>query len=195
MRIGEIVETCSVNFVAEGTLHQPPSLGSLVKVELEPDMQLYAVVSFAQTSGLEQGRRAIRRGTADIYDAAIYNEHPELRRTLRTIFQAVLVGWQDNESLLYQQLPPVPPPLHFSVQDCGASEMHEFTNRLYYLRLLLAANVDIPAPQLLVAHLNEIYQLRDRDRTWLEGAARELAALLKNDSETLMSIFYAIDPK
>jgi len=193
MRIGEIVETCSVSFTAQGELHQPPPLGSLVKTQLESDVQLYAVVSFAQTTGLEPGRPAIRRSTDDVYDGAIYQEHPELRRTLRTVFQAVLVGWQDG-SRIYRHLPPQPPSLHYSVRTCDPQEVKSFTDGLCYFRLLLATTADLPAPLLVAAHVNQTYRARGQDRAWLESAARELATLLKNDHDTLMSILYAIDP-
>ena len=196
MRIGEIVETHSMGFVAESfELHRPPALGSLVKVELsrDSDIYAYAVVSYGQTSGLEPGRRAIRRGTDEVYDGAIYDEHPELRRTLRTVFNAVLVGWDDG-ARLRQQLPPQPPPLHFSVQECDSSDVTRFSDGLYYLRLLLGAVAEIPVPNLVIAHVSETYRLRGEDRPWLERVARELAALLKHDTETLMGILYAIEP-
>ena len=193
MRIGEIVETCSDSFVAEGELHAPPPLGSLVKVDTPDEERVFAVVSYARTAGLEPGRRAIRRGTEDVYDAAIYDEHPQLRRTLRTVFQAVLVGGV-HEKRMFQRLPAQPPPLHYSVHECSPDEVTDFSNHLYYLRLLLDAAVDIPASSLIVAHLNQTYQLRGADQAWLGRAARELANLLKDENERLLSILYAIDP-
>jgi hypothetical protein len=194
MRVGEIVETNSMGFVAESfELHRPPALGSLVKVVQEVGPRIFAVVSYGQTAGLEPGRRAIRRGTQEVHDAAIYDEHPELRRTLRTVFNAVFVGWEDGERLR-QQLPPQPPPLHFSVHNCEVSEVERFSEDLYYLRLLLTAVVELPVAQLVIAHVNETYRVRRQDRAWAGAAARELAGLLKNDSQTLMSILYAVDP-
>jgi len=193
MRIGEIVETNSVGFVAESLeLHRPPPLGSLVKVE-QDGIRTYAVVSYGQTSGLEPGRRAFRRSTAEVHDAAIYDEHPELRRTLRTVFDAVFVGWEDGDRLR-QQLPPQPPPLHFSVHNCEMAEVERFSGGLYYLRLLLTATVALPVAHLVIAHVNETYRVLGLDRAWVAAAARELAALLKNDNPTLMAILYAIDP-
>jgi len=193
MKVGEIVETCSVSFVAEGELHTPPPLGSLVKVQTADDELAFALVSYAQTAGLEPGRRAIRRGTEEVYDARIYDAHPQLRRTLRTVFQAVLVGGR-RAGRVYQQLPALPPPLHYSVHECDVQEAMDFSERLYYLRLLLDAAVDVPASHLIVAHVNRTYALRDSDRAWLRGVARELAGLLRDENERLMSILYAIDP-
>ncbi|MBC7262242.1 MAG: hypothetical protein H5T63_09525, partial [Chloroflexi bacterium] len=65
MRIGEIVETTSTSFVAESfELNRPPPLGSLVAVSLPAQaMELYAVVTYGQTVGLDPGRRAVRRST------------------------------------------------------------------------------------------------------------------------------------
>jgi hypothetical protein len=194
MRIGEIVETNSMGFVAESLeLHRPPALGSLVKVEQEHGRRIYAVVSYGQTTGLEPGRRALRRSTEEVHDAAIYDEHPELRRTLRTVFDAIYVGWEDGDRLR-QHLPPHPPPLHFSVHGCEAAEVERFSTGLYYLRLLLAATIELPVAHLVIAHVNETYRVRGLDSAWVSAAARELAALLKNDNPTLMSILYAIDP-
>lgn len=194
MRIGEIVETHSLGFTAESLeLHRPPALGSLVKVA-DGALELYAVVSYGQTGGLEPSRRAIRRSTDEIHDSAIYDEHPELRRTLRTVFEALFVGYCEG-GRLRQQLPPQPPPLHYSVQDCPLSEAARFSDRLYYLRLLLAARSEVPVAQLLTAHLSETYRARAFDDPWLQSAARELATLLKDDNRTLMSVLYALDPR
>ncbi len=194
MRIGEIVETNSMGFVAESLeLRRPPAFGGLVKATMSGSQHAYGVVSFVQMAGLEPGRRAVRQSTDEIFDDAIYDEQPQLPRIIRTTFSAVLVGWQDAERLR-QELPPQPPPLHFSVQDCEVGEVERFSDSLYYLRLLLTAVVEVPVPQLVISHVNETYRVRRQDRAWAEKAARELAALLKNDNQTLMGILYAIDP-
>jgi len=76
-----------------------------------------------------------------------------------------------------------------------------FSERLYYLRLLLSA---LPpstggvggglSEQLLAAHVRQAHRQRGGDREWLERAAREIAALLKHDYERLMTVLYAIEP-
>ncbi len=194
MRIGEIVETNSMGFVAESfELRRPPAFGSLVKAPISEGRRAYGVVSFVQMAGLDPGRRALRQSTDEIYDEAVYDEQPQLPRIIRTTFDAVFVGWEDADRL-WQQLPPQPPPLHFSVQDCEVGEVKQFSDKLYYLRLLLTAVVELPVTRLVIAHVNETYRVRGQDRAWAETVARELAALLKNDNQTLMSILYAIDP-
>ena len=194
MRIGEIVETGTTGFVAESLeLNRPPALGSLVKVEVGDGACVYGVVSHGTTAGLDPGRRAVRRSTEGVYDRAIYDEHPELKHTLRTEFSVLLVGCVEDGALR-QHLPAQPPPLHYSVHQCTEEEVRAFSERLYYLRLLLSASGEVPSEQLLAAHVRQAYRQRGQDREWLERAAREIAALLKYDYERLMTVLFAIEP-
>ncbi len=195
MRIGEIIETSSTGFVAESfALNRPPPLGSLVVVSLPVQaMELYAVVTYGQTVGLDPGRRAVRRSTEEVFDEAIYHEHPELRHTLRTEFGTALVGYL-ADGQVWQRLPPQPPPLHFSVQTVNVEEIQRFTDYLLYFRLLLSYSGPVSPLQVLAANVREVYRQRGSDRAWLEAAAREIAALLKDDHKALLTVLYAIDP-
>ncbi len=193
-RIGEIIETNSLGFVAESfILHQPPPLGSLVRVNVD-ERALYAVVSFGATTGIDPGRRAVRRSTDEVFDEAIYREHPQLERTLRTEFRALLVGFRDGYGPMRQVLPPQPPPLHYSVWQCSEDEVRAFTERRPYFRLLLNASGELPAEQLLAAHIRAVYAIRGNDLGWLEKAAQEVAALLRDDYDRMMSVLQGIEP-
>jgi hypothetical protein len=134
----------------------------------------------------------VRRSSGDVFDQAVYDEHPQLELMLRTEFAARLVGYGHGTTVRHY-LPPQPPPLHYAVYACTADQVVDFTAQLTYLRLLL----DIPeiAPeQLLAAHIREVYQRRGQDTEWLSGAAREVAGLLKSDYERLMTVLYGIEP-
>lgn len=195
MRIGEIIHTTSTGFTAESfQLLKPPPLGSLVKVRSEGLREIFAVVSFGETGSIEPGRRAVRFSQENIYDESIYQEHPELTRTLRTEFAAVLVGEIDGQEIL-QGLPSQPPPLHYSVQDCTPEEVVRFTQNLYYLRLLWSAAGPVLPEHLLAAHLRQVFQERDDDREWLALAAREVAGLLKQNYDRLMTVLLGIEPR
>jgi len=193
-RIGEIIETETAFFVAESfELHRPPPLGRLVYVETEAVPRIYGIVCRGTTASPDPGRRAIRRSTERVFDEAIYREHPQLKHTLRTEFTVRLVGCTE-EKQVRQYLPPQPPPLHFSVHECLPQEVVAFTDRLFYLRLLLAAT-EIPPEQLIAAHIREVFRARNRDQDWLARAAGEVAGLLKTDYERLMTVLYGIDPQ
>jgi len=193
-RIGEIIETHSLGFVAESfTLHQPPALGSLVKAPLAGDGEALGVVAFGETVGLQPGRRALRRSDDEVFDSAIYREHPELVHILRTEFQVVLVGWGEGEET-HQYLPSQPPPLHYSVHTCGPEEVGAFTERLGYFRLLLSTSAPLPPEQLLAAHIRQMEAERGGDPEWLREAARQVASLLKAEYDRLMTVLKGIEP-
>jgi hypothetical protein len=80
------------------------------------------------------------------------------------------------------------------VRAVSAQELHRFTDNLHYLRLLLMTSAPVSPLQVLAANVREVYRERGNDRVWLDAAAREIATLLKNDHEALLTVLYAIDP-
>jgi hypothetical protein len=193
-RIGEIVETSTTGFVAVSkTLHQPPALGSLVKVQIGGEDYAYGVVAFGTTTSPDPGRRAVPRASDDVYDEAVYAEQPQLTRVLHTEFAVVLVGCFE-EGDIRQYLPPQPPRLHYDVHECVPDEVRRFSERLLYFRLLLSARGEVPAEQLLAAHVRQVYRARGGDADWLERAAREVTSLLKDEYDRMMTVLYGIEP-
>jgi hypothetical protein len=201
MRIGEIVETTSMGFVAESfELNSPPPLGSLVAVHVATERAgrptegtIYAVVTYGQTAGLDPSRRAIRRSTDTVFDEAVYTQNPELPHVLRTEFGAALVGFVSGGHV-QQHLPSRPPSLHFSVHTVAQEDLRRFTNSFDYFRLLLIVAGPVVPSQVLAAHAREVYHQRGQDRAWLDAAAQEIATLLKDDQQALLTVLFAIDP-
>lgn len=194
-RIGEIIETTSTAIIAESAeLNQPPALGALCQMQSRSGQTVFGVVSFGRTGGFDPGRRAVRRGSDGADDAEVYRRNPELSRILRTEFSAVLVGWQDAAGRIRQRLPAQPPPLHYSVHACTAQNVTRFSESLGYLRLLLNSMGELSPDQLIAANVRAVYAARGDDAAWLERAGREVAGLLKNDNERLMTVLLAIEP-
>lgn len=195
MRIGEVIETNTGGFWAESTiLHELPALGSLVTVTLPSSDTIFGVVAFAQTAGVDSGRQAVLRGTAEIVDAGIYTHHPELAMILRTTFRAVTVGYREAGGTMRHYLSPCPPPLHYSVARCTTEEVRAFAARPRYFAMLLAAETGVPTEQVLAAHIRTTYQLLGDDSGWLAAASQQVARLLKRDYDRLVTILEAIDP-
>jgi len=46
----------------------------------------------------------------------------------------------------------------------------------------------------LAAHLSYVFRARGNDERWLEGAAQELARLLKRDYDRLRQVLEAVEP-
>lgn len=205
--LGEIIETTTLDFLAESfTLHQPPPLGELVKVKMAIDSEhyCYGVVCYGTTSSPDAGRRAVRRSSSGVVDELVYKAHPQLERLLQTVFRVLLVGWHNGDTQrVRQSLPPLPPPLHFTVYECEGSQLGEegeaqrFSHTMTYFRLLLGASCETPSEQVLAAHIRRVYisyHNRKKASEWLARAARECAILLKDDHDRLMAVLSAIDP-
>jgi hypothetical protein len=180
--------------------------------------ELYAVVSETRTASLEAGGRPIARGHEDVVDAAIYHENPDLEHVLRTEFKALLVGfrsapatpaWAESDGQptkarpmpgsrdggIFQHLPPLPPPLHYSVYACTPAEIVAFTERLDFLRTLLAAPPGL-ADELAAATARAAAAAhggRGGD-AFLLRVGRELAVLLRDDYDRLTAVLRRLRP-
>ncbi|HJX36961.1 MAG TPA: hypothetical protein VJ714_00045 [Anaerolineae bacterium] len=193
MRIGEIIGSSSTQFVSESLeLRSPPALGSLVKVRVGDDRELFGVVCYGETVSLDPGRRAVRRSTEEVYDEGVYRENPQLEHVLRTEFTSLSVGVMEGRTV-QQGLPAQPPPLHFAVNSCGPEETARFTEGLFYFRVLLAASSPVPPEQVLASHARQVYRARGDDELWLRRAATEVARLLREDYERLITALYAME--
>ena len=191
----------------------PASPGGLA----EPT-ELYAIVAETRTASLEAGGRPIARGHEGVLDAAIYRENPDLEHVLRTEFKALLVGFrlsapapgragadgtppvrpkiaQTKGGPIYQHLPPLPPPLHYSVYACAAPEVVVFTEQLDFLRTLLAAPPGL-ADELAAASIRAAATARGGTAgdAFLLRVGRELAVLLRDDYDRLTAVLRRLRP-
>lgn len=193
-RLGEIIETSTTRLSVESDrLNFLPPLGSVVSARNESGQTIFCVVSFGETAGIDTTRRAIRRGSNTVRDQDVYREHPELEQILRTTFEALPVAYRDQGALRYG-LPPLPPPLHYSVVEIGVVELDQLVNRLGYLSTLSEIAADVPADALIVAHVRWVYQVKGNDQDWLDLAAQSIARLFKSDYERAVPILEGIDP-
>src|SRR5947209_4227450 len=89
--VGEVVAASYSHFTAESyRLHELPPLGGLVVVE-----NVLGVVYEARTEGLGP---ISARGRADDADGAVYHDHPDLERTLRSQFAALVIGYYAGDA-------------------------------------------------------------------------------------------------
>jgi hypothetical protein len=193
-RLGEVIETSTVRVWAEcDELNALPRLGSVVEISATDAGTILAIVSYAETAGLDATRRAIRRGSNDVRDGEIYRRHPELARVLRSTFESVPVAFRQG-ALLTCVVPPVPPPLHYSVVPAPLEGVLELTDRLDYLPMLARHTGQVPAEQVVIAHIRETFERRGRDMPWLERVAASIGRLYSRQYDLLLPILEAIDP-
>ncbi|HET7035411.1 MAG TPA: hypothetical protein VFI42_07000 [Thermomicrobiaceae bacterium] len=193
-RLGEIIETSTVRiWVESDRLHELPPLGAVVTAAGGSGDLVFAVVSFGVTAGVDATRRAVRRGSDEVRDEEIYRRHPELKQILRTTFEAAPVAFK-RDGRIVRIVPPLPPPLHYSVELASGADLCALTDDPQYLSQLTGYRGEVPVEQLIVAHLRAVYAQRTEDVDWLERAAREVARIYKQDYERLLPILEAIEP-
>lgn len=193
-RVGEIIETSSVRLWGEcDRLNEMPPLGSVVCAGTPSGDVVFAVVALGQTSSVDATRRAVRRGSDELRDEDVYRHHPELRQILRTTFESIPVAYERG-GRFQRTLPPQLPPLHYAVDWPEPGALRALTDDPSYLTHLAAYHGEVPAEQLLVAHLRAIYAARGDDELWLYRAAQEVARLFKQDYDRLLPILEAVDP-
>jgi len=200
-RIGEVIESTTTSFTAGAyELLQAPPFGALVRAQARSEtMAVYGLVYDIRTGSKEPGGRALVRGRTysgrELYDAEIYHEHPDLAEVLQTEFSAITVGFVDAGQV-HQYLPPQPPPVHYSVYECGDAELAQFTEATDFFRTLLFA-YQIPSDELLAAVIRAAARARAAagdERAYLVHAGREVASLLKDDYDRLTAILRRIRP-
>ncbi|MEB3337216.1 MAG: HAS-barrel domain-containing protein [Leptolyngbyaceae bacterium] len=205
--IAEVIETATTEFLAQCLEPESlsfavmPPFGSWVKaIDEESGNQVYAVVYHATTSPIDSVHRARALGLS-LQD--LREQQPQIFAMLKTEFRAAIVGFQTQgegsngaaarSAVIYQHLPPRPPQIHQAVYYCDSAEIIRFTEKLDFLRTLLAV-AGAPVEALAAAAIREIYQLRQCDRPWLVQAGRMLSVLLKDDYDRLQVILSQIHP-
>ncbi len=193
--LGQCLEADDLSFPA-----MPPFGGWVKSTDEESGNQIYAIVYHATTSPIDSVHRAQALGMSL---EELREQQPQIFSMLKTEFRAAIVGFSPigssangrsaTSGIIYQYIPPRPPQIHQAVYYCNAEEVIRFSDRLDFLRTLLAVT-NSPVEALVAAAIRQIYQLRKCDRDWLVEAGRNLSAVLKDDYDRLRTILSQIHP-
>jgi hypothetical protein len=99
LRLGETTEAGTTGFTAQCyELYTIPPLGSLVKTT-GGGVDIYGLVYFASTSGIEPGRKPVARGRDEPTEDAIYRTNPQLLKLLKSEFHAIAAGFKQDQTI------------------------------------------------------------------------------------------------
>ncbi len=192
--LGEVIAASYSAFTAESyQLHSTPPLGGLVVAE-----DVLGLVYDAHTEGL--GPISAKGGLQDP-DGEVYRIHPDLQRTLRSQFSALVVahyGWVADKATppearrLVYTYPDMPPRLHYQAWLGADAEFLRFTEQPHYLRLLLQAT-DAPTDEVIIHVLARDYAVRGGDRAHLLRTTEYLGRLLKGQYDRLVAILEMVE--
>jgi hypothetical protein len=197
VHLGTIVGASVQGFVAQTVaLNEPPSVGSVVRVEDRSGI-VFGVVAGAATESIDPGRRPyVRPGGPR--DAETYlQENPHLAHLYRTTFEATVIGHEADGRVL-RYLPPTPVCLYAPVFACTDEETCGLVGPPPWSHVdllpLLLGNGDGSADEVLGAFLRQVARATGEPRAFLLAAGKELTVLLSRDPSRLNAILRRIRP-
>ena len=192
-QLGELISTSYSSFTVESyELNSTPPLGGLVVAE-----NVLGVVCNARTEGLGP---ISAKGSADDEDGSVYSLYPDLQRTLRSQFTALVVGCYNDlpedrpgSTAPVYTYPECPPRVHYKCWLASEEELAGFTARPDYLRLLLSSTEAPNIDQVLIHLVFGAFKARGRDYRWLSSTAEYLGRQLKGQYDRLLAILKTLD--
>lgn len=190
--VGRVLRAGTAGFVIGCQVQQlsDPSFGSLVKAQ--PVDERDAIFGLIYDMNVADDPLVRRLILADNPRQEVIEDQRQ-NRLLPIEMHVLAVGFCHN-ARFFHGLPPRPPLNLDPVVLCtDEAEIIRFTDRLGYLRLILRSqDMGVPVDQLLVAHIQDVYRLRDRDMDWAVAVINEVIELLRSDYDTLVPVLEAI---
>jgi len=192
VEVGRIIRSSTTRFAVGCRVLRPQVLtfGSLVKAPAVGGEEIYGLVYEVRMDDDPFVRQLAAAGEG--LDAEYVED---MRRNRQVPIEAgVLVVGHRSGGRVRQYLPPQPPSSLDVVYACAAQELVLFSERFDYFRLALE-NQDLPADELLAAHLRQAAEARGASgRDFLLDAGRELTSLLALDLARLVSLLRRLQP-
>ena len=184
--IGEVIESSTTEFIAESrALNGAPPFGAFVKVVSDP-ITIIGLVFNVFTHSIEPNRRPTAYGKTE---EELRLEQPQIFELLKTEFQAIVLGYQDDGGVR-QLLPPHPARIHSFVYPCLEPDIQAFTSSSDFLRTILNTS-RVPADELLIATIRSAYGAHGHQE-YLIQTGKELSRLIRDDYDRLSSIIRRI---
>jgi hypothetical protein len=186
-KIAEVVQASSAGFIAQCyQLRDFPGFGALVKIQNKAG-DIIGTIYNIETHSFEPGRRIIARGEKLQSEDDVFKNNPQLNKLLTTDIYVATVGYRKNADI-FHYLPPNPAPIHGFVYLCNPDEIHQFTQSLDFLNLLVNSQLSVSVDEVIAACLRYCSKSYSDVDTFLIKAGKELVWLLGGDMKRLSSI-------
>ncbi|HNS49587.1 MAG TPA: hypothetical protein PKO09_00210 [Anaerolineae bacterium] len=190
--VGRIIRSSTTRFSAGCNVLRPlvPAFGALVKVSAVGGEEIYGLIYEVKMDDDPFVRQMAAAGENLLPE---YVEDMRHNRQVPIEVGALVVGYRTGEEVRHS-LPPQPPLSLDLMLACGSEELVAFSRRLDYFGLVLGSR-DLPADELLGAHLRYAAQARDAaGHDFLLDAGRVLANLLALDLNRLECLLRRLRP-
>jgi hypothetical protein len=169
---------------------EAPSLGGMVRIQLDQNMQVYGLIHDIHIDDDGLVRQLV---TVENLSEEVIQDN-RLNRNVPVEISVLFVGYQQGERI-YHLLPPRPPLTLDAIYPCTNEELCAFTSagRFGYLRPLLSSK-ELPLAEVLAAHFRQAVEAHQTagQANWLERAVSEVITLLRDDYPVLNSVLSAL---
>ena len=190
IEIGRLLRSSTTGFVVGCRVDQLelPSFGALVRAALGNDHEVFGLIYDIHIGDDGLVRQIV---TADNVAPEVISDNRE-RRVVPVELSVLTLGYRQHGAV-HHALPPHPPVSLDVIYLCDDAAVRQFTGpgRYAYLRLLLAMP-ELPLPQLLAAHVQQVAAAQTDPVAWKAGAVRELVVQLRGDYPALASVLDAL---
>ena len=189
--IGRLLRGTVKGFVIGCTVDEvlTPHFGGMVKVPLDEKIETVGMIYDIQVA--DDGLVRQLAGAPEVAPSTI--QDAQVNRNVPLEISVLSLGHFEDGQISHR-LPPRPPLSLDVISLCTAEDIQRFTAQgVGYFRHLLRDR-ELPLADLLAVHLPEAGQVHsgEESRLWLEGALRELTALLRDDYDRLMRVMNAV---
>jgi len=192
IEVGRIIRSSTTRFAVGCQVLRPrvPAFGSLVKVSAVGGEQVHGLIYEVRMDDDPFVRQMAAAGDAL---GAEYVEDMRRNRQVPIEVGVLVVGYRSGGRVRHY-LPPQPPSSLDVILICSQQELVQFSERFDYFRLILD-NRDLPADELLAAHLRYAAEARGAAGSdFLLDAGRTLASLLALDMTRLEGLLRRVRP-
>jgi len=168
-----------------------PIFGEMVRIPLSPQEQIFGLITNIR---IEDDGLVRQLATAEEVSEEVIQDN-RLNRTVPVEVSVLFIGYEQDGKVV-QLLPPRPPLSLDKIFTCTPEEICRFSqsDRVGYLRHILAHARDLPIADLLAAHISQVAlaQQKNRNQSWTQHAIQEVITLLRDDYPTLTGILGAL---
>jgi hypothetical protein len=190
--IGRLLRSNTAGCVVGCRVNQKdaPTFGQMVRINLGDGFQVYGLVHDIHIDDDGLVRQLV---TAPGISEEVIEDNRQ-NRNMPVEMSVVFIGWEQNGRISQTRVPR--PPLSLDeIFPSSADEIVKFvkSGKFGYFRSLLR-DLEIPAADLLAAHLRQIHETLKNTGSNLEieEPLREVIALLKDDYPQLMDVLSAV---
>ncbi|MDX2160839.1 MAG: hypothetical protein SF162_05895 [bacterium] len=193
--VGRVLRASTTGFdcgTRSSKIDEKHTFGSFVKVPITDDESVCAI-GLIYAIRIDDDALARELVMASAVDNIALIDQRE-NRMVPVEIGVINVGFRFKDAMI-QSLPPRPPLSLSQVELCSADEVHQFTERFDFFRLVLNAK-EVPSDELLAAALNyACYAYPEADQYGFRvRCGRQLAMMLSNDLKRLNHLLALIKP-